>query len=98
MEPSKTTKRLTDEEKTARKLARQEAYRIQQQDKYANDPEYRERVKAANRENGAKRRAKARAERQQEVATPGRPRRAPLCQVGGINEVKQIMPITPASA
>jgi hypothetical protein len=78
---------MTADEKEVR---RREAHRVKMQEKYATDPEYRERVKAANRENSAKRRAAERERRQKamEAGEPaptkkpsgkplGRPRRQP---------------------
>lgn len=80
-----TVTKLTVEEKEARKLAKLESDRINKQLRYATDTEYRERLKAANRENGAKKRAAARQERLKanpsELSSPpkaGRPRRSPL--------------------
>ena len=72
-----------------KEVQRAEANRVRLQNKYATDPEYRERVKAANRENAAKRRAVERERRQAAVeagapaptrvitGTLGRPRRQP---------------------
>lgn len=53
---SSEEKRVDDGD--ARRFAASEANRVRLQNKYATDPEYRERVKAANRENAAKRRAR----------------------------------------
>jgi hypothetical protein len=71
-------------DKAAKKVAAAEANRLRQQERYANDPEYRERLKAANREDAAKRRAAERERRQAALASgeivpgkPGRPRRQP---------------------
>ena len=79
--PTTASGERTPEEK---KLVRQEAYRLHQQNQYENNPEYRERKKAQNREYVAKRRAAIKAERQQLVENgtitpgkPGRPRRQP---------------------
>lgn len=80
---------MTEPAKIDVKETRSEANRVRLQNKYATDPEYRERVKAANRENAAKRRAAERERRQAalEAGEPapsrvitaklGRPRRQP---------------------
>lgn len=70
--------------KAAKKATAAEENRLRKQERYANDSEYRERLKAANRENAAKRRAAERERRQAALASgeivlgkPGRPRRQP---------------------
>lgn len=75
--------------KEVSRIAASEANRVRLQNKYATDAEYRERVKTANRENAAKRRAAERERRQAalEAGEPvpprvitaklGRPRRQP---------------------